>query len=377
MGKDLRGKELGVGLSQRKDGLYSARTTDSNGKRVQKYFTKLQECKQWLADYEFQKEHGTLKAGGEMTVDAWFEHFISIIKQNTVRAGTIRQYKSCYNEHVKDVIGNYQLKDVKSIHCMDVLNKMVENGYRNSYIDSVRAIMNIIFQQAVENDLIIKNPIKKSVKCKGGADSKEKRVLTIEEQKAFLMQAKKKCNYISYAIVLQTGVRAGELIALLWSDIDFKNNIIHINKTAKYNYKEKTWEIGPPKSENSNRIIPMTRECRRLLFLQKEKLKHNKAINLEYKNYVFLNRNGHPIKNVSYDGQLNTIADEIGIKRFSMHTLRHTFATRCIESGMKPKTLQMILGHYNISVTMNLYVHVTEDEKKKEMDKIAEALKVV
>lgn len=89
---------------------------------------------------------------------------------------------------------------------------------------------------------------------------------------------------------------------------------------------------------------------------------------------MFLCRKGTPVKNSTYDSSLFKICDKAQIPRFSMHILRHTFATRCIEAGMKPKTLQMLLGHSNIGITMNLYVHTTEEEKKKEIDLVAEAL---
>lgn len=87
-------------------------------------------------------------------------------------------------------------------------------------------------------------------------------------------------------------------------------------------------------------------------------------------------RKGTPIKNSTYDTALFKICDKVGIDRFSMHVLRHTFGTRCFEGGMKPKTIQKIMGHSNIGITMNLYVHVTEDEKFKEIELVADALKV-
>ena len=92
---------------------------------------------------------------------------------------------------------------------------------------------------------------------------------------------------------------------------------------------------------------------------------------------MFLCRKGTPIKNSTYDTALFKICDKSQIPRFSMHVLRHTFATRCIEGGMKPKTLQIILGHSNIGITMNLYVHTTEEEKLKEIELVADALNVV
>ena len=98
---------------------------------------------------------------------------------------------------------------------------------------------------------------------------------------------------------------------------------------------------------------------------------------MEWSEFVFLCRKGTPVKNSTYDTMLFKLCDKAMIPKFSMHVLRHTFATRCIEAGMKPKTLQTILGHSNIGITMNLYVHTTEEQKQKEIDQIADALKVV
>lgn len=97
----------------------------------------------------------------------------------------------------------------------------------------------------------------------------------------------------------------------------------------------------------------------------------------EWSEFVFLCRKGQPVKNSTYDTALFKICEKAGINKFSMHGLRHTFATRCIEGGMMPKTLQKILGHSNIGITMNLYVHITEEEKQKEIDMVACALNVV
>lgn len=121
----------------------------------------------------------------------------------------------------------------------------------------------------------------------------------------------------------------------------------------------------------------MTQEAVEILRNQKEKLKSLKVRPIEFFDSVFLCRDGTSIKNSAYDTKLFYYCDKAGIERFSMHVLRHTFATRCIEGGMKPKTLQMILGHSNIGITMNLYVHVTDDENAKEVKSIEKCLKVM
>ena len=136
-------------------------------------------------------------------------------------------------------------------------------------------------------------------------------------------------------------------------------------------------QIGEPKSKSGYRTIPLTEEAVAILKKQKEKNKRISEISTEWKEFVFLCRKGTPVKNSTYDTALFKICDKAKISRFSMHILRHTFATRCIEAWMKPKTLQMLLVHSNIGITMNLYVHTTEEEKKKEMDLVAEALMAI
>lgn len=179
-----------------------------------------------------------------------------------------------------------------------------------------------------------------------------KEALTIEIQKKFLEGATGQSYENQYRFILQTGLRTGELVGLKWEDIDFEKKTLTISRSMEFRYKVGEWRVGPPKSKSGYRTIPLTDEAIRILKAQKE-------------------------KNSTYDTALFKICDKVGIKRFSMHVLRHTFATRCIEAGMLPKTLQKILGHSNIGITMNLYVHITEEEKLKEINIVAEALKVV
>ena len=176
---------------------------------------------------------------------------------------------------------------------------------------------------------------------------------------------------------MQTGLRTGELIGLKWPDIDFDKKVMHVQRSMEYRYSVGEWRIGEPKSKSGYRDVPLTEEAISILKNQKEKLKNIKVINIEFKDFVFLNRKGEPTKNSAYDSTLFKLCDKAEINRFSMHVLRHTMATRCIEADMRPKTLQVILGHSNVGITMNLYVHVTEDEKVKEVEKIEKALKIV
>ena len=375
MGKDLKGKALGVGISQQSNGLYVARFTDKFGRRQSKRFKKLQECRQWLADATYIDEHSNLENASDMIVESWFEYWISI-KKKTVRPNTVRNYIERYEHNIRGVIGEMLLTEVKPIHCQKIFSDMAEEGYKTSTIYQTRIALFNMMEFAKENDVIINNPCKKSVKSDMGKPSDKKEALTIDTQRRFLEGATGQSYENQYRFVLQTGLRTGELVGLTWNDIDFENRTVTISRTMEYRYKVGEWRVGPPKSKSGYRTIPLTDEAIRILNAQKAKNQKIKVINMEWKNQVFLCRKGEPVKNSTYDTALFKICDKAGIKRFSMHVLRHTFATRCIEAGMLPKTLQKILGHSNIGITMNLYVHITEEEKHREIDLVAAALMV-
>lgn len=376
MGKDLRGKELGIGISQQKDGLYVGRFVNRSGKRVTKRFKKLQECRKWISDAEFENEHNDINALGDMTVDAWYEYWMSI-KEKTVRFNTCRNHKERYTNDIKPIIGKLLLSEVKPLHCQAIFNAMAEHGYANSTIEQCRITLHNLFEVAKDNDIILSNPCRKSVKSNIGRTTEKREALTIEEQKALVRLIKNHQFANQFLFVLQTGLRVGELIGLKWSDIDFKNKTMTIKRTMEYRYNLDDWRVGEPKSETGRRVVPLTDEAIAILNNQREKNASLKVIPLEWKDQVFLGRNGYPKQNSCYAAALYRLSEKAGVKKTSMHILRHTFATRCIEAGMKPKTLQIILGHSNISITMNLYVHITEEQKSKEIDMVADALKVI
>lgn len=373
MGKDLKGKELGVGITQQKNGLYHASFVDKLGKRRVRRFKKLQECRKWLDQAKYINEHSSITEANNMIVDAWFDYWISI-KEKTVRPNTVRNYRERYKKNISHVIGKMMLVDVKPIHCQKIFSDMADEGYKTTTMYQTRIALFNMLDFAKENDIIMNNPCKKSVKSDMGKPSEEKKALEVADQKRFLEFAEGQSYENQYRFVLQTGLRTGELVGLKWADIDFEKKTVTISRSMEFRHAYHEWRIGEPKSKSGYRTIPLTDEAIRILKDQKAKNSKIRVVPLEWREFVFLCRKGTPVKNSTYDTALYKICNKANIEPFAMHILRHTFATRCIEAGMKPKTLQKILGHSNIGITMNLYVTTTEDEKQKEIERVAEAL---
>lgn len=376
MGRDLKGKQLGKGLTQEKSVYYVARFVDKFGKRQSKRFDKLQEAKQWLADSIYLDKNSNISMPRDMTVDA-FADFWFDTKQKMSRETTADVYRKRYQKSIKPYIGDMKIIDVKANHCQMIINHMIDDNYSHDTIGIARSILNGLFDYAVECDVIMKTPCKLHLKSTVGKSEKQRDALTIDAQKRLLQAVKGHEHENQFRFVMQTGLRVGELCALKWENVDFDNKIIEVRSSMKYLYDKGTWYIGVPKSRAGRRTIPLTDEAIQILKCQKAKNNSLKVIPLEWRDYVFLNKNGMPIPHETYYSALKKLCKKENIMPISMHNLRHTFATRCIEAGMRPKILQTIMGHSSISVTMDLYVHTTDDELFSAIDMVSNALKVI
>ena len=347
------------GIVVKPNGKFMARVRVGGGKRVAKTFDNLLEAQYWIKELRKQTDFTP-----DMTLSSWFIFWEESLTGD-IRINTRLSYKSKYRTWIEPTLGYKKISEIKPYNCMEVFNNMKSKGRKQSTIDQVRIIMRLIFDSAVENEVIATNPVTKSTKVSSKVlGLSDARFLTRDEQRMFLNEAVNHKHYYAFAFILQTGLRYGELTGLKWSDIDFENRLMHIERSACYLEDHGEFVIGPPKSANGYRDIYLTDEALMILSEMPKKSE-----------FIFVGRDGKAIKRSVYNMQLKRICKIIGIEPFSIHKLRHTFATRCIEAGMKPKTLQKILGHSDVTITLNYYVHITDNELALEMAKF-EALRI-
>ena len=382
MGKSLTGKELGQGISQRKDGRYQARFTNRFGKRQTIYGKTINEIRQKLRAEQYEDEKQINVVSSDMTLDEWFEIWMETCKNNC-RDTTRQTYRVTYNR-IKASLGWRKLSGLNLIVMQQAINELKSDASRK---DTKKLLVDML-NKAVDSDLLHKN-VAKQINTVVSKDSKpeEPRVLTIEETDLFLEAASHYRYFNAFSLALETGMRIGEIIGLKWSDIDFTNRTIYVNRTLVYiksddesspNYNKWGFEFHEPKTDKGRRKIPMTLKAYQIL---KKQLLWKRSIEVKgyeapegYEDLVFTTTKNTPISPRDTTVVMKFITERIRKKRpdfepVTPHTLRHTFATRCIERGMNPKTLQIILGHSTIQLTMNLYCHVTDDMLISEMSK--------
>lgn len=386
MGKNLKGKEIGKGICQKRDGTYLARFVGRSGKRVEKCFKTVPEAKNWLDEARYQDKHSAALLSSDITVNEWYNFWLDNIVHDRA-PNTRRNYRERYTNDAQPIIGDLKLSEVKPLHCQMVFKRM-EANYAGSTIRQTYAILGTIFKSAMENAMMVKHPldsvkITKPIKSVG-----EINFLTLDEQKKFLDAARSTHNYLQYAFLLETGLRTGEMIGLTWDMIDWEKRTLTVNKSLEYRHSMGYWRAGPPKSVSSYRTIPLTRRAYEILDgiykqvgVRKESpelstvltfmdLRSGKEDSFVMRDLVFINyRTGMPSKNSSYDSHLQRLCDKIGIKRISMHSLRHTYATRAIERDINPKIVQKLLGHSTLQMTMDRYVHVSPESMHEAIEK--------
>lgn len=358
---------LSAGVRKRSDGTLEKRFT-VNGKRISVYGRTNKE----LAEKEQQARKDAELVGytnnKNITLDKYFTEWVEG-RRAVVKSSTLRIHKSSYNNHIKASLGSRRINKIERREIVKLQTELASK-YTAATCNSVMRTIKAILNDAVKDDIIVKSPANNisAIQEKEKASETYHRALTEKEQADFMQASADNYYYEYFAFALCTGMRSGEIGALTWQDIDYKNNVIHVNKTITLAENNKVI-VSSPKSKTSKRDIPLTDTVKMLL---KQVQGKDNIVSFGTKN-VFVTPYGHTVSNVAVNREIKRILKGleekgINIEHFTMHAFRDTFATRFIEQGGSPQTLKTILGHSSLAMTMDLYAHVLPNTKQKEME---------
>lgn len=389
MGKDLKGKELGSGIYQRKNGSYCARYVDRYGVRKSIYDKDLRELNRKLKIAEGRNAEGKVVKESSMTLEQWYQTWMFIYKEDLIKPNTKVRYMNMYEKHIKPTLGNKVLSKITKVQCMQLLKHLKEKGLGWESQNSARIMLVDMFNRALEDDFVLKSPMK-GVRLATNKPENEPSVLTVDEQTEFFECCAGTWYNNAFVVAVNTGLRPGELFALTWNDIDLEKKEINVDKTLLYSKLEgdekKTFHIDDPKTRTSTRKVPINSICEKALkkqYMQKKVISDRyREKETKFSDRLFVTKFNTPLNVQIFNEAIDRIVKEINLmkneleqmEKFTGHSFRHTFATRCIESGIQPKTLQKYLGHATLQMTMDLYVHTTDEHKQEEMKKLESSL---
>lgn len=395
--KDSKNRVLKTGEIERKQGNYQYSWGTGKNRRFI-YARSLKELREKEADISRDLNDGLRTDNINLTLNDMYNVWVDLKKG--LKPNTLNNYKYMYDHFVKDSLGKFKLRNLRKTDIRRFYNELIDiNGLKVNTLDTIHLVIHQILDLAVDDDLVRKNVSNhglKELKKIRGLHSNKRKALTIKQQKLFLdyliENQKYKHWYPIFSVMLGTGLRVGELTGLRWRDIDFDNNVINVNHTLVFYDRSKAnrtgFGINTPKTEAGYRSVPMIDTVRKTLIKYKKFISDNDIKSVDiidvYHDFVFVNRFGH----VQHQGTLNkalkriirdanfealkknpSIKEEDLLPNFSCHTLRHTFTTRLIESGMNIKVIQEALGHSDIQTTLNIYADVTKDLKLDEFTK--------
>ena len=296
--------------------------------------------------------------------EAWKEYKRPYVKQSTMAA-----YVLILENHVLPEFG-----DNDSLHEHDVqafVLKKIEHGLSAKSVKDILIVLKMVMKFGVKNEWM--NHYEWDIKFPVNSQPKELEVLSVANHKKILNYVQHNFTFMSLGIYisLSTGLRVGEICALKWSDINVADGKITVQRTIERIYmvegekKHTQLVINTPKTVNSCREIPISKELLAMVKPMK------KVVNADF--YVLTNED-KPTEPRTYRNYYNRLMEKLDIPKLKYHGLRHSFATRCIEAGCDYKTVSVLLGHSNISTTLNLYVHPNMEQKKRCINKMLKSL---
>ena len=393
--RDNRGRILHNGESQRQDGRYAYKYKDLNGETKFVYSWRLDKNDRAPAgrarDLSLREKERQIQQdlfnqivpnGGNMIVLELVEKYLSL-KVN-VRHNTQANYNFVKGILKKEPFGSMRIDKVKLSDAKAWLIKLQKDGRGYSTIHSVRGVVRPAFEMAVQDDLVRKNPFGFELATVVVNDSVTREAITRAQERAFLKFIKEDKCYSKYYdgiyILFNTGLRISEFCGLTMADIDFKKKRIRVDHQLQRAHNME-YVIEDTKTKSGERFVPMSPQVaesfRRII--DNRKTPKQEPIIRGYTGFLFLDKNEMPMVALHWEHYFKHIRTKynkiykIQLPKITPHVCRHTFCSNMAKSGMSPKTLQYIMGHADISITLNTYTHLKFDDAKVEFDRVVEA----
>ena len=353
-----------------------ARYVDLYKKRHTFYGRDLKLLRRKLEKARYESEQGILLSGENITLSEWFGEYLKLYKEGKVKETTVYRIRQTFSPCKKNIVGMMKLQEIKAIHIQQLINELDEKGFTYGTIRLLKSLLNEMFKKAMGNGYMLINPCDAVVMPK--KVTYEARFLTGQEQEMFLEVAKEYSHYDIFCACLSFGGRIGEVLGLKWSDIDFEKKTMHIQRTLHY---AKVKEDEPchfffttPKTETSNREIPLLPETEAILRRVRKKQLRNRMLHASqwnvqspFDDMVFTTQQGIPIRYGDVNRTIKSVIlkanlqeEELAkfenrepfiLKPFSPHCFRHTFVTRCKMNGVPYETIQPYVGHSDKEMT--------------------------
>ena len=399
--KDDKGRLLKTGERQRSDGTYEYRY-QIRGKRQSLYSSTLEGLRKREDQLVSDRHAGIKISNNSAKLDDFFKVWCET--KRGLKDNSYNNYMYMYRQFVAPALGREKVTSIKKSDIKRFYNRIVEiDGVKLSTADNIQTILHQVLQMAVDDNYIRINPSDnalRELKLSHNYDSDKRMALTVEQQRLLMSYLDESEMFRHWkpiiTVMLGTGMRAGEVTGLRWKDVDLENGTIDVNHTLVFynkNHKQ-TYAINTPKTPSSIRTIPMLDSVKEAFLEEKRNQEESgmycRSIIDGYQDFVFCNRFGEVLNLGVINKALRRIMIDCNEKvwenhegddmplllpRISCHSFRHTYATRLCESGMNIKVIQGLLGHSDISTTMNIYVDVTKELQDMAMDDLARYLK--
>ena len=390
--KDNKGRRLMMGESQDKEGRYRYKYLDGSGNRKSVYSWRLTESDPYpkgkhkdISLREKEKsvqrgmDSGVAPDGGNMTVLGLVQKYVN--QKRGVKHNTQANYNFVINVIKNEPFGEKRIDKVKLSDAREWLIKLQDDGRGYSSIHSIRGVVCPAFQMAVDDELIRRNPFEFQLATVVVNDSVTREAITRKQEREFLRFVREDKHFCRYYdgiyILFKTGLRISEFVGLTKEDIEFDKGRIKVDHQLQRK-RDMEYVIETPKTEKGVRYVPMNgevEECFRRIIENRKKPKAEPMIDGKV-GFLYLDKNDMPMVALHWEKYFQHIREKynsiykVQMPIITPHVCRHTFCSNMAKASMNPKTLQYIMGHSDIGVTLNTYTHLQFDDAQAEMRKV-------